>query len=97
MAAVAACPDPVGFTSYATVNLYDETNAYYYDSPFKRTARPAQRDHYSGTTVKPGTSTPTYGHPYGQTTAKPMMNWQICMAVIKNLAGYAKQAAVIAK
>ena len=67
--AVAACPDPVGFTSYTTVDLYKDSNAYYYNSAFKRTARPAQRDHYSGTTVKPGTSTPTYGHPYGQTTA----------------------------
>mmetsp|Transcript_46848 Transcript_46848/g.105629 ORF Transcript_46848/g.105629 Transcript_46848/m.105629 type:complete len:234 (-) Transcript_46848:607-1308(-) len=46
-----------------------DSNAYYYDSAFKRTPRPAQRDHYSGTTVKPGTSIPAYGHPYGQTTA----------------------------
>uniref|UniRef100_A0A7S2TZD0 Uncharacterized protein n=1 Tax=Lotharella oceanica TaxID=641309 RepID=A0A7S2TZD0_9EUKA len=27
------------------------------------------RDHYSGTTVVPGTSRVAYGHPYGQTTA----------------------------
>ncbi len=67
--AVAACPDPIGFTSYTTVNLYEDSNAYYYDAPFKRTARPGQRDHYSGTTVKPGTSRPDYGRPYGHTTA----------------------------
>mmetsp|Transcript_33089 Transcript_33089/g.86932 ORF Transcript_33089/g.86932 Transcript_33089/m.86932 type:complete len:300 (-) Transcript_33089:288-1187(-) len=67
--AAVACPDPIGFTSYTTVNLYEESNAYYYDAPFKRTMRPGQRDHYSGTTVKPGTSTPEYGRPYGQTTA----------------------------
>tara|TARA_B110000046_G_C12781622_1_gene309224 strand:- start:82 stop:363 length:282 start_codon:yes stop_codon:yes gene_type:complete len=46
-----------------------DANAYLYGSPFKRTARPGQRDHYSGTTVLPGTSIPTYGHPYGHTTA----------------------------
>lgn len=67
--AVAACPDPIGFTSYATVDLYKDRNAYYYDSPFKRTPRPGYRDHYSGTAVRPGTSTPAYGRPYGQTTA----------------------------
>jgi len=67
--AAVACPDPIGFTSYTTVNIYEEKNAYYYEAPFKRTARPGQRDHYSGTSVLPGTSIPTYGKPYGQTTA----------------------------
>merc|ERR1719247_1474148 len=67
--AAVACPDPISFTSYATVNVYEDKNAYFYDSPFKRTPRPGQRDHYSGTAVVPGTSTPTYGRPYGQTTA----------------------------
>lgn len=67
--AAVACPDPIGFTSYTTVNIYEAKNAYYYDAPFKRTARPGQRDHYSGTAVIPGTSIPTYGSPYGQTTA----------------------------
>ena len=67
--AVAACPDPIGFTGYATINLYEERNAYYYDSPFKRTARPGYRDHYSGVAVQPGTSVPAYGSPRGQTTA----------------------------
>lgn len=61
--AYAACPDPVTFTSYTTLNIYEESNAYYYDSPFKRTERPGQRDEYSGVTW------PGYGHPYGQTTA----------------------------
>lgn len=67
--AAAACPDPIGFTSYATVNLYADANAYWYDAPFKRTPRPGYRDHYSGTAVLPGTRTPAYGHPYGHTTA----------------------------
>lgn len=67
--AVAACPDPVGFASYTTINLYSDRNAYFYDSAFKRTPRPGYRDHYSGTATVPGTSTPAYGSPYGQTTA----------------------------
>jgi hypothetical protein len=65
--AAVACPDPIGFTSYATVNLFEDRNAYYYDAPFKRTPRPGYRDHYSGTTTKNGK--PAYGHPYGDTTA----------------------------
>eukprot|EP00466_Bigelowiella_natans_P012231 jgi/Bigna1/128792/aug1.7_g3500 len=67
--AYAACPDPVSFTSYTTVNIYEEGNAYYYDAPFKRTPRPGVRDSYSGQTVVPGTSEVDYGHPYGQTSA----------------------------
>eukprot|EP01065_Artemidia_motanka_P038448 TRINITY_DN472_c2_g1_i1.p1 TRINITY_DN472_c2_g1~~TRINITY_DN472_c2_g1_i1.p1 ORF type:complete len:604 (+),score=128.84 TRINITY_DN472_c2_g1_i1:55-1866(+) len=67
--AYAACPDPVSFTSYTTVNIYEDSNAYWYDAPFKRTARPGVRDAYSGQTVIPGTRIPTYGHPYGQTSA----------------------------
>ena len=64
--AAVACPDPIAFTSYTTVDLYEDKNAYYYDSPFKKTARPGYRDHYSGTAVVPGTSTVTYGSPKGQ-------------------------------
>ena len=66
--AAVACPDPIAFTSYTTVDLYEDKNAYYYDSPFKKTARPGYRDHYSGTAVVPGTSTVTYGSPKGQVT-----------------------------
>ena len=67
--AAAACPDPIGFESYSTINIYDDDNAYIYDGPFKQTPRPGVRDAYSGTAVLPGTSTVTYGHPYGHTTA----------------------------
>ena len=48
----AACPDPIDFHDYTVVNLYENANAYYLDSPFKRTERPARRDslgHVSGT------------------------------------------------
>lgn len=60
--AYASCPDPISFTSYSTVNIYKDKNAYFYDSDWKRTPKPAERDHYSGQTIG-------YGHPYGQTTA----------------------------
>eukprot|EP00939_MAST-03C_sp_MAST-3C-sp1_P003776 g3776.t1 len=67
--AAVACPDPVSFTSYVTMNIYSDHSAYVYDSSFKKTPRPGTRDAYSGTSVLPNTSIPTYGHPYGQTTA----------------------------
>ncbi len=39
-----ACPDPIDFRAFTVVNLYEDQNAYYLDSPFKRTARPGRRD-----------------------------------------------------
>jgi len=39
-----ACPDPIDFRAYGTVNIYDDRNAYFADSRFKRTPRPAQRN-----------------------------------------------------
>ena len=60
--AYAACPDPITFTSYVTTNIYEADNAFYYNSDFRTTPRPGQRDHYSGQTW------PGFGHPYGQTT-----------------------------
>jgi len=42
--AFAACPDPIDFRAYGTVNIYDDDNAYYLDEPFKRTPRPALGD-----------------------------------------------------
>ena len=60
--AYAACPDPITFTSYVTTNIYEADNAFFYNSDFRKTPRPGQRDHYSGQTW------PGFGHPYGQTT-----------------------------
>ncbi|PPK87100.1 hypothetical protein CLV84_0034 [Neolewinella xylanilytica] len=40
----ASCPDPIDFRAYTVVNLYEDANAYYLDSEFKRTERPAHRD-----------------------------------------------------
>ena len=38
--AYAACPDPIDFRAYTVVNLYEDTNAYYVDSRWKKTPRP---------------------------------------------------------
>jgi hypothetical protein len=39
-----ACPDPIDFRAYTTVNIYENRNAYRLDSEWKRTPRPAHRD-----------------------------------------------------
>ena len=44
-ACFAACPDPIDFRAYTTVNIYEDTNAYYLASPFKETLRPGHRDY----------------------------------------------------
>jgi len=41
----AACPDPVDFRAYTIVNIYDHKNAYYSESPWKRTPRPGKRNY----------------------------------------------------
>lgn len=41
----AACPDPIDFRAYCLVNLYEDQNAYFLDSPFKKTPRPGHRDY----------------------------------------------------
>ena len=40
----AACPDPIDFRHYVTVNVYDDTNAYEMEGPFQRILRPEARD-----------------------------------------------------
>jgi hypothetical protein len=39
----AACPDPLDFRAYTVVNIYQDSNAYYIDSRWKKTPRPATR------------------------------------------------------
>jgi hypothetical protein len=39
-----ACPDPIDFRAYAVTDLYKDRNAFYLDSYWKRTPRPAIRD-----------------------------------------------------
>ncbi|MBU6377120.1 MAG: hypothetical protein KJS95_01185 [Gammaproteobacteria bacterium] len=39
-----ACPDPIDFRHYMTVNVYEDRNAYFMPNRFKRTPRPAHRN-----------------------------------------------------
>lgn len=43
--AFAACPDPIDFRAYTALNIYEDKNAYYYDSDFSKKPRPGQRDY----------------------------------------------------
>jgi hypothetical protein len=39
-----ACPDPIDFRAYTTVNIYEDRNAYWREGPFLRLPRPALRN-----------------------------------------------------
>jgi len=41
----AACPDPIDFHHYVTVNIYEDENAFYPTAPWRRVPRPAHRDY----------------------------------------------------
>jgi hypothetical protein len=41
----AACPDPIDFRAYTVVNIYENKNAYYLESFWKKTPRPGKRDY----------------------------------------------------
>ncbi len=41
----AACPDPVDFHHYTTIDLYNNRNAYYAAGDYKQTPRPGYRDY----------------------------------------------------
>lgn len=41
----AACPDPIDFRAYVQVNIYEDENAYYIKSQWKRTPRPERRNY----------------------------------------------------
>jgi len=40
----AACPDPIDFRANTVVNIYEDTNAYFLEGPFKRSPRPGRRN-----------------------------------------------------
>ncbi len=40
----AACPDPIDFRRYQLVNIYEDDNAYFLESPWKKTPIPETRD-----------------------------------------------------
>lgn len=41
----AACPDPIDFRAYCLVDIYQDQNAYYYQSDFKTVLRPGHRNY----------------------------------------------------
>jgi hypothetical protein len=41
----AACPDPIDFRAYTTVNIYEEENAYFLKGPFRTTERVGKRNY----------------------------------------------------
>jgi hypothetical protein len=41
----AACPDPIDFQAYCLANIYEDKNAYYYESEHKQLEVPAHRDY----------------------------------------------------
>jgi hypothetical protein len=43
--AFAACPDPIDFRAYMTVDLYKDSNAYFTEGPHRRVPRPAHRNY----------------------------------------------------
>ncbi|MGB6640281.1 MAG: hypothetical protein WBG67_05865 [Thermoanaerobaculia bacterium] len=40
----AACPDPIDFRAYTSVNIYEDANAYYAEGSFRRLPRPGHRN-----------------------------------------------------
>ena len=47
----AACPDPIDFRAYVSVNIYEDGNAYWKEGPFHRIERPEHRDWLGQITV----------------------------------------------
>ncbi len=47
----AACPDPIDFRAYTVVNIYEDKNAYYFDSDYRRILRPGRRDYLGHVTT----------------------------------------------
>lgn len=41
----AACPDPIDFRAYTLINIYENENAYYYQSDFKEALIPGHRNY----------------------------------------------------
>jgi hypothetical protein len=41
----AACPDPIDFRAYCLTNIYEDKNAYYYQSDYRKVEVPGRRDY----------------------------------------------------
>ncbi|WP_411031182.1 alpha/beta hydrolase-fold protein [Spongiimicrobium sp. 3-5] len=52
----AACPDPIDFRAYCLTNIYEDKNAYFYESDFKKVEVPSHRDYlgHVQTTLREG-------------------------------------------
>lgn len=46
-----ACPDPIDFRAYTVVNIYENENAYYLDTQWKKTPRPGKRNYLNEVTA----------------------------------------------
>jgi S-formylglutathione hydrolase FrmB len=49
--AFVACPDPVDFSAFELIDLYQDKNAFYVEGAHKRVAQPAMRDYLGHTTL----------------------------------------------
>lgn len=49
--AFAACPDPIDFRAFVSVNMYADKNVYFSDGPFNRLPRPERRNYLGHITV----------------------------------------------
>ena len=47
----AACPDPIDFSAFMTVNVYEDENLYYREGPFGRVERPGLRNYLGQVTA----------------------------------------------
>ena len=47
----AACPDPIDFANYCLTNIYEDKNAYYYDSEHKKLEVPSRRNYLGDITA----------------------------------------------
>ncbi len=47
----AACPDPIDFRAYTTIDLYGDKNAYFNEGPHRRVARPGRRNYLGHVTA----------------------------------------------
>jgi hypothetical protein len=47
----AACPDPIDFSAYTVVDIYQDRNAYWLEGDFARVPRPGKRDHLGRTSA----------------------------------------------
>ena len=49
--AFVACPDPVDFHAYMTIDIYDDKNAFFIEGAHKRVPQPAMRDYLGHTLI----------------------------------------------